>query len=311
MTNVRTVGCVLGSLFGAAFALVACGSDDDSPPASDVNDAPVGTSDSGNTNPNPPDSGSPPGTTCGTVPDKKGFVGSQKIQVSGDEHSYELFLPNDYDGMKSYPVIFVFHGDGGTGAGIRGYFPIEDASGGAAIIVYPDGPSETWQIDGYDDMMKDIGFIDAVADSLAKTYCVDTSRMFATGFSKGAYFVNQLACRSKTVWKAIVSNSGGGPFGTDDRDWGSDGNLKCPHAPTAALQVQGTDDNTVGPEEGMKARDFWKGANGCKDSTSSYDPSPCVAYDGCAKPEVWCSVDGLGHSVWSETPKVAWAFFSK
>jgi len=68
-----------------------------------------------------------------------------------------------------------------------------------------------------------------------------------------------------------------------------------------------------GPEEGMKSRDYWLGANQCKQSTSPYDPSPCVSYNGCApgRPEVWCLIPGLGHGVWTPQGITAtWKFLS-
>ncbi len=304
-----------GALFVAATAaIVACGDDDGAPPSSTLADADAsvfpsgdsgtGTSDSGGSDPGKPEA-------CGKGATAKGFVGSQSITVDGEAHTYELYLPDAYDGTKSYPVIFVFHGDGGDGAGIRHSYSLESVSGGGAIIVYPDGPGNTWQIDGASAMARDVAFVDAMVDEVRSKYCVAQGRFYATGFSKGAYFVNQLACRSKTTWAGIVTNSGGGPFGTGDSDWNDDGSLKCTNKPLAALQVQGNDDGAVGPDEGMKARDFWRGANGCQESTSPYDPSPCVAYDGCSKPEVWCAVDGLGHQVWDKTSEIAWKFFSK
>lgn len=253
------------------------------------------------------------GEACGASGVKGGFLGSQTIAVNGEDRTYELYVPDGYDGKTTYPLIFVFHGDGGTGAGIRGAFDLENESGKGAIIVYPDGLGKTWDIDDAAGLKKDVSFVDAVAADLTKTHCVNASKVFAVGFSKGAYFTNQLACTTTTPLRAVVTHAGGGPFYLDGAGMKFDdqGDLVCPAPAVAALQVQGSSDNSVPVSEGQKARDHWLAANGCKSTTSAYDPSPCVAYDGCAaeRPEVWCQVPGMGHTIWpGEGTKVTWGF---
>jgi polyhydroxybutyrate depolymerase len=229
--------------------------------------------------------------------------------VGGAARTYALYVPAGYDGTRAYPIVFAFHGDGGTGASLRAGFKLEQASAGEAIFVYPDGTGKTWHIDTLAEMTPDIAFIDAITDSLFTTYCVDSARIFATGMSRGAYFVNQLACRSRTAFRAVATHAGGGPFGVADSEWDGQGNLTCP-ATLSALQVQGLADTVVPPSEGMKPRAFWRGKNACAATTSAYGTSPCVAYDGCARPEVWCAIPGLGHALWSNASKVTWEFFA-
>jgi polyhydroxybutyrate depolymerase len=229
--------------------------------------------------------------------------------VGSTARSFELYLPAGYDGTHAYPIVFAFHGDGGTGAGLRAAFKLEAASGGQAIFVYPDGTGATWHIDTLAEMMPDIAFVDAITDSLSTTYCVDSARIFATGMSRGAYFVNQLVCRSRTAFRAVATHSGGGPFGVADSEWDGQGHLICP-ATLSALQVQGLSDTVVPPSEGRTARDFWRAKNTCAPTTRSYGQNPCVAYDGCARPEVWCAIPGLGHALWSKASRVTWDFFA-
>jgi polyhydroxybutyrate depolymerase len=259
--------------------------------------------------PPPPPDPPPPAFGCGARTTSAGFLGRQTLTVGGAARTYELYLPADYDSTKAYPIVFAFHGDNGTGAGIRSSFALEAASGGQALIAYPDGTSKTWHIDTLSAMMPDVAFIDAIVDSLSATYCVDGARIFATGMSRGAYFVNQLACRSRTSFRAIASHAGGGPFGVADSEWDGHGNLSC-SATLSALQVHGLSDTTVPVTEGYKARDFWRARNSCTASTSAYGTSPCVAYAGCARPEVWCAIPGLGHKLWSSAATVTWSFFA-
>ena len=296
----------------AAVVLAACSDSTDG--GEGPADPDAGTSLETGTTGIPVEGGTNPGPTagCGATGVKTGFVGSQSLTVGGSKRSYELFVPASYDGKKTFPLTFVFHGDGGTGAGIRGSFKLEAASEGGSILVYPDGANKTWVIDDATGLKADVAFIDAIAADLAKSHCTDSKRVFAVGFSKGAYFTNMLACLTKTKLRAVVSHSGGGPFGLDGSGTTFDnkGNLVCPAAPVAALQIQGSADNTVPVSEGVKARDYWRVTNGCQTPTKAYDPSPCVTYEGCnaERPEVWCQVPGLGHTLWQNAPAVTWAF---
>jgi polyhydroxybutyrate depolymerase len=260
-----------------------------------------------------PDGAPPvPSPGCGGNPNvAKGFVGSQGITVGGVSRSFELFVPNGYDGKKSYPLIFMLHGDGGDGAGLRGYFNLEAEAADGAIFVYPDGINQTWfENDSVDALRGDVAFIDAVAASLGKSHCTDKSRVFTVGFSRGAYFSNMLGCHSKSGLRAVVAHSGGGPFHIDGSGtvYDSTGTyFTCPSPPVAAMQIIGTNDDVT---EARKARDYWRRVDNCGSGTTAFDPSPCVAYSGCdaARPEVYCEIPGLGHSIWSSGEKAIWNF---
>jgi polyhydroxybutyrate depolymerase len=296
-----------GAVALGLLAVVACG--DDGPGAFTVDEA--GTGEGG---PSGEDGGPPPDPTpgCGATGVKPGFNGSQSITVGSEKRTYELYVPDSYDGKKVFPVVFVFHGDGGTGANLRNGFKIEAESQGGAIFVYPDGLGKTWRFDNAAGLAADVGFIDAVVASLAQTHCTDKKRIFGVGYSRGAYFTNMLACLSKSGFRAVVTHAGGGPFGVDGSGtkYDNSGNLVCPAAPVAALQVQGTNDGAVPPSEGTKAREYWQRVNGCTATTKAYDPSPCVQHDGCApeRPEVWCLIPGLGHTIWQNGVKLTWDF---
>lgn len=248
------------------------------------------------------------GEECGVAAPGLGFVGAQTIDVGGTSRGYQLFLPPGYDQRLRYPVILVFHGDGGSGAGVRGSFDIEGASGGGAIIAYPNGQGGTWQIDNYAALMKDVAFVDALATELTASYCGD-GRVFLAGFSKGAYFVNQAACRTSVTLTGIASHSGGGPYGTRASEYDMAGKTVCPSPPVAAMQLHGNPDSNVPLSEGASSRDYWRAANACAAATTATAPAPCVAYNACARAEVWCAIPGIGHSVWSSAPTAIWDFF--
>lgn len=299
-------------LLGGALVLSACSDDssggDPGDPAADGGGG--GTSDEGGQTQGiglqqPPD----PTAGCGNANTPKGLQAKQAITVGSEKRTYELFVPEGYDGQKTFPLVFVFHGDGGTGAGIRNSFKLEAASGQGAIFVYPDGLGKTWRFDNAAGLAKDVAFVDQLAADLGKSHCTDKKRVFAVGFSRGAYFANMLGCHSKSGLRAVVAHGGGGPFGVDGSGTTfPGGQLKCPQPPVAAMQVIGQADGLL--SEAKKARDHWQRVNACKTTTAPYDPSPCVSYDGCAadRPEIYCEVPGLGHAIWDKGAQVTWDF---
>lgn len=253
----------------------------------------------------PPD----PTPGCGVAGVAKGLT-TKTLMADGAKRTYELFVPDTYDSQRSFPLVFVFHGDGGNGANIRGSFKLEAEAAGGAIFVYPNGENATWEIDTAAGLGHDIAFIDAVVTSLSGTHCVDKKRIVPVGFSKGAYFANMLACLAKTTFAGVVAHSGGGPFGVDGSgtDFDGSGNLICPRPPTAAMQIIGDADGLLG--DAKTARDYWKRLNTCKATSTAFAPSPCVAFDGCnaARPEIYCEIPGLGHSIWPSATKATWSF---
>jgi polyhydroxybutyrate depolymerase len=81
---------------------------------------------------------------------------------------------------------------------------------------------------------------------------VDSARVFATGKSNGAFFVNSLLCQRAASCKAAASVAGGGP------------QYSC-STPKAFMGVHGS---------------------------ASVSPSPCVSYPGTLNPVVWCEHSG-------------------
>lgn len=300
-------------IFPAAMVLAfaACGGDDDSsgnvadPGADGSVPDPGSSSTSSNGGPSTSSSGGTPTQGCGAAVAKSGFLGSQTL----NGRTYELYLPDGYDPSTPYPVAIVFHGDGGTGASARSSFKLEDASGKKAIIAYPDGLAKTWNTDDLTKMKADITFIEQLVGDLEAKYCAAKGRVLAVGFSRGAYFVNQFACRSNLLLTAVSAHGGGGPFQVKGEDiYNSKGDLECPKPAPPAQQVIGQNDSV---SEAQKPRDYYRRIDACQTATSPYDPSPCVKYNGCTKDEVYCEIPGLGHAIWDKGAAATWKFFTE
>ncbi len=292
-----------------ALVVLACGgSGGEAADASGANTPDSGGSDSGG--PGVPDASSTPtpdaasGDPCGATGAATGAIDGT-ITIRGEERSYILAVPSGYDSSNHYPLVFAFHGLGSNAAQARLYFGVEEASDGAAIVVYPNGlpgygtgTQTGWNLFPSGE---DFELFDALLARISANYCIDDARVFATGHSYGGYFSNCLGCSRGAALRAIAPVAGGGPYVP------CDGGL-------AAWIAHGTLDSTVAISEGEASRDHWRDANGCDDTTSPTTPSPCVAYDGCdtGLPVIWCEHDETtlgGHGWPSFAPQGIWNFF--
>lgn len=223
------------------------------------------------------------------------------LLVDDKERTFVLSLPNDYDIAHPHPLVFAWHGLGGSGPLAKTYFGLQFVAGNEAIIVYPSalpqanfGGQPGWDLfpTGYD-----FAFFDAMLAHLLDGLCVDTSRVFATGHSFGGYMSNALGCHRASVLSAIAPVAGGPPsFGT------------C-KGPVAAWLTHGSADDVVPLSEGTGARDTWLNMNGCSETAAATEPSPCVAYEGCERDVHWCEHTG-GHEWPSFAPGAIWSFFA-
>jgi polyhydroxybutyrate depolymerase len=229
--------------------------------------------------------------------------------VNGSSRKYDLFVPPGATATAPLSLVFVLHAD--TSVSLRPYFPIEAASAGHAIVVYPYG-LDGWDLSAPDDNV-DFPFITALKDSLESSLCIDKSRVFAYGYSQGGFFAHMLACyRGPDLFRAISVNSGGlyAPDGAP-ANYDDNGLLLCPKPPVGVMIIHGTSDNQVSYQDnGVYSRDSWLKMNQCDDTTAPFDPSPCVKYSQCATNSVaFCSI-AMGHTIWTKAATASWNYFS-
>lgn len=171
---------------------------------------------------------------------------------------YFVYVPDAYDGTSEVPLMLNFHGFGGTAithmkdADMR---PQADANN--FILVYPQGtlldgfPHWNSGLDTPDNKSDadDFGFIEAVINEVSSKYSIDPKRIYACGFSNGAFFSYALACFHSDKIAAIGSVSGTMVEETFNNCF--------PVHPTAMINIHGTSDVTVPYEggEGLTAID--------------------------------------------------------
>lgn len=132
-----------------------------------------------------------------------------------DEHTrtYYYRVPSDYDGITPLPVVLVLHGFGGSGpiaAGSTHFAELVDTE--RFVAVFPDGLNRRWRYGGAineGDPVDDVAFLKAVVTHLDERVVVDHKRVYATGFSNGAFMALALGCVASDTFAAVAPVAGG------------------------------------------------------------------------------------------------------
>ena len=121
------------------------------------------------------------------------------LNVGGKNRTFFITLPSNYDNTKPHKLLIANHCMGSKAEDFVHHTPDYDHptpyygqqkldKNGDYIFVAPQGNDNgTWN--GKEDHQ----FVDEMITAMFDNYCVDTTRVFATGFSFGAMFTNSLA----------------------------------------------------------------------------------------------------------------------
>ena len=230
-----------------------------------------------------------------------GFTTGERTVMSHDvERVYYLKLPENYDLLTPYPLIFGFHGASGDYSSFtEGYYDFQSVVGEEAILVFPNGlPNEAgltqWNHES------DLIFFDDLYEELETNLCFDTRKVFATGHSAGGGFTHTLGCKRGNILRAIAPVAGSL---LDYED--------C-IGQVAVIQIHGSNDTTVPLGLIRPARDYWITINSCEKAGTQEGVDPiCEAYSKCDAdfPVQYCEHDGAHE--WPDFASDAiWNFFS-
>jgi polyhydroxybutyrate depolymerase len=118
--------------------------------------------------------------------------------------------PQNLNSSLSYPIVFFFHGAGGSGQNFLHNNNITELINSEEFIgIFPNGHSENgsnggfWNLGSEPTTANDVEFVDLIIDQLATFPLIDTSKAYAIGFSNGSGMVNLLG-KSTNHFNAIA-----------------------------------------------------------------------------------------------------------
>jgi polyhydroxybutyrate depolymerase len=78
------------------------------------------------------------------------------------------------------------------------------------VTVFPQGTGSPvqWNTTDQSSTNPDLQYVTALLDQVESTQCIDTSRVYASGFSDGSFMVSRLACTMSNRFAAIAAVSG-------------------------------------------------------------------------------------------------------
>lgn len=220
---------------------------------------------------------------------------NMSVNVDGKNRTFIMHVPSAYKGDKPVPLVVDYHPIGGSGQGqLQGtqYKSQTDPEG--VISLYPDGTAggsgmmgsmPGWNVGPCCSKDDDVKFSREMIKAVEEKVCIDTKRVYATGFSMGGGMSNHVACNMADVYAAVA------PAGMDLNTTNS---ATCnPARPISIIMFRGTADgvcrytggdsgmgdglNFLGAEGNFK---FWAEKNGCTGSPTT-NANGCQEYSTC------------------------------
>jgi poly(3-hydroxybutyrate) depolymerase len=267
------------------------------------------------------------------------------ITVNGSQRRYILSVPTNYDNTKPYKFVLSIHARDSNDKSEYNekYYGLQPLSNNTTIFAAPNGVNGSTPCSGtgvgdsncgWPSGNNNMELMDAVVKQVTDNFCVDTNRIFATGWSYGASMSYEIACQRPL----------GGPTAT--ASWGvraiavyaaaeMSGSCKPSAAnPVAYYASHGTHDSvlcydssssgcSVGGVGGVGLAQNWATADGCTWQTPTKVTSgnhACTKLAGCKSgyPVEFCSFNG-DHTAYPDNctessswgPQEVWTFLSQ
>jgi len=222
------------------------------------------------------------------------------ITAANMAREYILNVPTNYDNTHPYKLIIAYHELNGNDDEMYGhqYYHLLPLANNTAIFVAPNGQqgnANCTQASGCgwpNPNNTDLQLADALVALIEESFCVDTNRIFATGWSYGGSMSYKTACErplggvASGFTRAVAVYSGAQLSGT------------CtPSKPVAYYASHGTNDTVLNYSGGVTLSQNFAKANGCTWMTPAMVTSGnhvCTSMMGCATgyPVEFCSFNG-------------------
>jgi polyhydroxybutyrate depolymerase len=235
-------------------------------------------------------------------------AGTHSVTISsgGKNRQFDIYVPYGLVDDEIHPAIFTFHGYASNPSKIANLAnTVPYAESYKWYAIFPKGSGFILSFNGAGccagNTQDDVGFARNIIAWLEENTCVDTAKVFSTGFSNGGFMTHRLACEASDVFAAFAPHSG---------------LIEKTFAPTCSpqysrpiLALHGTADGVV-PFFGngnwnsfSEVMDFWTQEEGCTDEAAEIfrtDSTHCIRFDNCNNgvPVEYCDIAGLAHT-WS------------
>ncbi len=249
-------------------------------------------------------------------------------KVDGVVREALVHVPSDAK-KNSAPVVFAFHGHGGSMNNAARMFHIETLWP-EAIVVYmqglntpgrltdPEGKKPGWQQGIGDQNDRDLKFFDAVLASLKNDYKLDAKRIYSTGHSNGGSFTYLLweargelfaaFAPSASLSRSLVQPKGFGPADVSEKPANA---AKRMFLPKPVLHVAGENDPLVKFEWQKMMIEAVRKLNQCGDGKPWEKEKQCMLYESKVGAPVVTFIHPGTHKYPDEAPAIIVKFFKK
>lgn len=215
--------------------------------------------------------------------------------------------PPDWDDASPLPVVVYFHGWNSSPEGtFRNRAMVDAVNRRGALFVAPYARSGYWRQIGEgraEPGRDELAYVRTVMADIADHWPVDPARTLASGFSRGASIVWNLACYAGPLFRAYAPIAGG--------FWGSTPS-DCPAGPVDLRHIHGTADQVVAYDrigiynsmpipEGLATLRRENGCAEAPDTTRANGRLTCRAWRNCTSGRVLeVCLHQRGHSIRAE-----------
>lgn len=240
----------------------------------------------------------------------------ESVQAGGRAHDYVVMVPREPTAAK-LPIVFVYHGDGGSSDSLQRSWQVERAAGQSAVVVYPNSPGG-WNVPEQSQANVFIAGFDAIRAKVAQEHGGDEGDVSALGWSNGGFFTQILGCWRGASLHTIGAMAGSYPY--DKQSTGGEWPNEFPkcegQTPVPALIMHGAND---GVGNGKLSAVYWTYVNRCSanpdgcavtDNTTPTARPPCVRFNDApaTDPVELCEIPGMGHQIWDQSAAAMWDF---
>ncbi len=181
------------------------------------------------------------------------------------------YIPESYDPLKKYSLLFVLHGSGGCGNDLfeKGFNSFAEKLD--FIVVYPDGYNGDWDIiPERETNFDDLGYFKILIKQFKKDFNIDKKRIYFTGHSLGAFMSYRMAYDLPHEIAAIAPVSGLVYTPAGKKSGHYDVSILHQHSKDDFnVRFSKIDDLHVDPLPVYDSIDFWKNLNSINSSETN------------------------------------------